>query len=654
MANEILNEENPAEKYAAWIVKNVDKKGTAEFNTVATAYKDALNLNAEPKASVQVSSPEGQPLNTQFGETGGGAAVGRPQGINRTNVQPEPRPLESALAGATKSMVDLPVGAAQLATGGNLGTSQLAQNLAKQGETYSQANPISYGAGRLAGALAPATGISKGIGMIPSFERMAQVIPKAAPYVQSGLTGGAATIMTPEETGKTNSDLYKEQAKNAALNSLIAAPLPILSRAFGVAKEAGKAVIEPFSESGKNIILGRALRNMSGNDAEKAIANLRNPKVLVPGSNPTAAEVAEVPSIAAAQRTATAISPEATNALAYRQAEQNTARQAALETAGGTQKEKNILEMARSNVAKNAYDKALNKEIDFKALPKELVDEAKTLRDVPAIKNAAAKAKINALNAGIDIKNPAGSIAGLHQTKMALDREIKAVEAKLARDNAGATSSELDGLKAAKNRLLSFIENDAISPEYKQARNLFEKMSKPITQMQVVQEAAKSSINPLTGQIYPQKLAGNVQKLKEAGIVTPKQLETLNAVKEDLARSKFAAEAGKNGGSDTVQKLAYSNMLNQINLPNLLRRNRLSATVGNALARGSDVAYSGANKELANKLALSLMNPKDAAALMKLAGKEAKNAKLTPEQTRTIQLLMTEGLQNARTGLQNE
>lgn len=589
-----------------------------------------------------------------FGETGGGAATGRPINRGQLNVQAKPRPLESAMAGFTKSMIDVPIGVAQLATGGNLGTSKLAQSLGNQTEVYSQENPVSYGAGRVAGAVAPAAGVSSAIGAIPSFAKIAQLAPKAAPYIQSALTGGAATVMTPEETGKTGADLYKEQAKNATLNSLIAAPMPILGKVLNVAKEAGKAVIEPFSESGKNIILGRALRNMAGNDAEKAILNLRNPQTLVAGSAPTAAEVAGVPSIAAAQRTATAVSPEATNALAYRQAEQNAARQAALEIAGGTPKEKEILQMARSNVAKNAYDKALNKQIDYKSLPTELVDEAKALRDVPAIKKAAEQAKVNALNEGVNIKNPAGSVAGLHQTKMALDDQIEAVKRELDKTGKGSTSAELKGLESAKSRLLSFIENEAISPEYKQARTLFANMSKPIKQMEMVQEAAKSSINPLTGQIYPQKLASNVQKLEESGAVTKNQLKTLNAVKEDLARAKFAQESGKGTGSDTIQKLAYSNMLNQVNLPTLLRRHGLSATVGNALARASDVAYGGANKELANKLALALMNPKDAAALMKLAGKEAKSSGLTPEESRTIQLLITEGLQKARTGATNE
>jgi hypothetical protein len=31
-----------ADDYAGWIVKNADKKGTPEFDTVAAAYKEAL------------------------------------------------------------------------------------------------------------------------------------------------------------------------------------------------------------------------------------------------------------------------------------------------------------------------------------------------------------------------------------------------------------------------------------------------------------------------------------------------------------------------------------------------------------------------------------------------------------------------------------
>lgn len=181
----------------------------------------------EPAGNVEVTSPERKPLSTQFGETGGGAAVGRPQGINRTNVLPQPRPLESALAGATKSLVDLPVGAAQLATGGNLGTSELAQNIGQQATQYQQANPISYGAGRIAGAVAPAGLGASTIGMIPSFA-------KAQPLMQNIGLGAISGALTPEETGKTGAKLYKEQAKQSVIGGGVGAALTPLQKLAGV------------------------------------------------------------------------------------------------------------------------------------------------------------------------------------------------------------------------------------------------------------------------------------------------------------------------------------------------------------------------------------------------------------------------------------
>jgi hypothetical protein len=163
----------------------------------------------------------------EFGETGGGAALGRPINRGQLNVQAQPRPLESAMAGLTKSMMDVPVGAAQLATGGNLGTSQLAQRLSQQAEPYQQENPISYGAGRVAGAIAPAMGASNVIGQIPSFA-------KAAPLAQNIGMGTALGVMTPEETGKTGQELYKEQAKQGLIGGTLGAALTPLQKLAGV------------------------------------------------------------------------------------------------------------------------------------------------------------------------------------------------------------------------------------------------------------------------------------------------------------------------------------------------------------------------------------------------------------------------------------
>jgi hypothetical protein len=160
--------------------------------------------------------------NPTWTSTGGGAAMGRPRRLNRTNVQAEPRPLESTLAGVTKSVIDPFVAGAQLVTGGNLGTSELAKRLDKEADVYYEANPVSYGAGRVAGAFAPAAAITKGAGMIPSFAR-------ANPILQGTALGATSGLITPINTGETSADLYGNVAKNVAIGTALGGAIPAVA-----------------------------------------------------------------------------------------------------------------------------------------------------------------------------------------------------------------------------------------------------------------------------------------------------------------------------------------------------------------------------------------------------------------------------------------
>lgn len=161
--------------------------------------------------------------NPVWTSTGGGAAMGRPRMVNRTNVQAQPRPLESTLAGVTKSVVDPLIAGAQIVTGGKLGTSELAKKLDKEADIYYETNPVSYGAGRVAGAVLPATAVTKPLGMIPSFA-------KANPIVQSGVVGATSGLMTPVNTGETGADLYGNVAQNVALGTAFGSAIPAIGK----------------------------------------------------------------------------------------------------------------------------------------------------------------------------------------------------------------------------------------------------------------------------------------------------------------------------------------------------------------------------------------------------------------------------------------
>jgi hypothetical protein len=211
--------------------------------------------------------------------------MGRPRMVNRTNVQAQPRPLESALAGVTKSAIDPLVAGAQLVTGGNLGTSQLAQNLDKQADVYYEANPVSYGTGRITGAIAPATAVTKGVGMIPSFAR-------ANPIVQGAGLGAASGLLTPTNTGETGADLYGNVAKNVTVGTTLGgaipavgsipsmlrgkAPSPQLAQSIQQARDLGYVI--PPTQANPSM-LNRIMEGVAGKISTAQNASARNQEI---------------------------------------------------------------------------------------------------------------------------------------------------------------------------------------------------------------------------------------------------------------------------------------------------------------------------------------------------------------------------------------
>jgi len=89
--------------------------------------------------------------------------VGLFRGV-RLNVQPEPRPLESFMAGATRSAIDPLLTGAQVVTGGKGRVANAVNRLIEESKQYEEANPASYIGGRVGGAVLPAVGVAKGVG----------------------------------------------------------------------------------------------------------------------------------------------------------------------------------------------------------------------------------------------------------------------------------------------------------------------------------------------------------------------------------------------------------------------------------------------------------------------------------------------------------
>lgn len=428
----------------------------------------------------------------------------------------------------------------------------------------------------------------------------------------------------------------KETLQNIAMTGGGSAAAPLLVRAGRVMN----AAAEPLYDAGQKKIVGRLLNRVAGDEAPQARAALAGATELVPGSAPTAGQAAGNSGVAALERTASAIEPGAGVAYSRRAAQQNEARVSALKEIAGTDGEKALTEEMRRQTAQELYGKAFAKGIDQKKITPDVKQEMKTLLANPYIEEAQDTARKLAAGDGIAIKGKEGSLEGLHYLKIALDDQIGVA----AKADSKVGAQQLRQLVATKDKLMGFMQR--VSPEYQKAVSEYEALSKPLNQMAIAEEIGKKATDKLTGNLTPKAYANAMtdrtaakatgfSKATLENTVDAPNLAKLQAIKEDLARSHFAQNAGRGAGSDTVQKLAYSNFVDAAGVPTFLRNLGPAQVLGNLGARGADALYGRANKEMSAKLAEIMLNPKDAADVMKLAA--------TPGGQRLLELAMRGG-----------
>lgn len=130
-----------------------------------------------------------------------------------------------------------------------------------------------------------------------------------------------------------------------------------IPKTIGAVGKAASAAAAPFSEAGRNKIIGDVMRRAAGENADAVMARLRNPTQLVPGSLPTAAEVADSGGIAALQRAMSAANPEA---YTHRGMSNNAARVEALRGIAGDEAKMQAAIAARKAAADPLYRAADN------------------------------------------------------------------------------------------------------------------------------------------------------------------------------------------------------------------------------------------------------------------------------------------------------
>lgn len=448
--------------------------------------------------------------------------------------------------------------------------------------------------------------------------------------------GTAAAIPAALEYGDAGDRLLK-----GTVAGLAGAAVP----AAGAVFKSAKTFAEPLYEGGRNAIVGRTLNRVAGDDAANVIQRLKSAQPLVPGSMPTAAQVAENGGIAAMERSAASSNPAD---FAQRSMEQASARLNSLRGIAGDDAALEAAKVARDVAAKPLYSQAKSQVMKntpelsaiLDSLPPSVMSKAHSLamlareplkvgKDIPAHSVPTGILDASGKSIGRDVAEQSATYSGkaLHYIKLALDDTLSAT----GEGALGNTEKRL--MMGAKDDLLGLVDNGI--PAYGQARAKFAELSKPVNQMEIGQ-ALYDKLKPALsdfGQIGAEskaqfanalrngdKLAADATGFKGAkldSVMSPQQMGALNSIAQDLARKANAENLGRGVGPDTFQKFAMQNIAEQSGMPRLVG-GLLDLPV---VSRATKWVYRDSDEAAQKVIAEAMLNPAKAAQLMEQVDK---------------------------------
>lgn len=504
-------------------------------------------------------------------------------------------PTQNFLAGAGKSIYDLGRGIAQKVGGYSFA------DAAEQKKLDAPLMSTRAGtAGNVAGSVA--TGLS------------AAFIPGVNTLAGAGALGVGMGLIQPA-TG------FGDMALNTGVGGVAGVAGNLAGRGIGATYGLAKSTFQPFFKAGQQGIADDIIRQFAPN-AGQAVRNIAaDAGEIVPGSLPTAAEAAQVPGLAQLTKQVRQTPGIAAQAdfLAREQAN-NAARVAAARTVAGDEGQRAFFDASRNTAANELYGKAFSVPIVMDDLSASQRGEITKLLNMPAVRAGMQQARENAANHGMSLK-PDGSIAGLHQTKLAMDDAIN----KLMVGGAPSQVNKAMAITAARDRLVTFMEK--MSPDYGEARATYAAMSEPINQMDVGKALADKLIPAIRdyGGNANLRSAGFTEALRHGdataqrvlgmptagmeNVLGPQHMATLNALGADLARSQNAGNLAKAAGSDTVQNALSQNIIRNtmgpLGLPSSMADNTLLATI----LRPAQYIGSLAEPKVMDRVGATLLSP---------------------------------------------
>ncbi len=532
-----------------------------------------------------------------------------------TTMSPDmPGPWEAFLIGAGRTTDRLGKGMQQLyygSTGDKASQARLKAQTEEEDRLYKplqEARPIATGLGESLPSMAVPVGGSATL--LGNMGRMA-------------LAAGAPAAL---EYGSA-----KERATRAGTAAAAAGMAPAGLALLGATGKTAKAFVEPLYAPGREDVAGRLLNRLAGDDAPNVIAKLKAAQPLVPGSMPTAAEVAENGGIAAFQRMAQGANP---TDYTTRFMQQASARNDALRSIAGDPVAMEAALAARKAITKPMYDQVTNafykvddtldnlleRPIGQKALVRARTIAQNDSR--PFELHTTSSAPFSGVGGGKSDTNRWIGGQGVQDIKMALDDMLRD-------PTAGIVGKEREQVDRVRGALIDWMER--ANPDFQTARQTYAKMSQPINQMEVGKELLKKlqpalsdygALGKETGATFARTLrdpenlikasTGRQRAVDLETLMGPQKMGALTAIGQDLARKSNAQSLGGSLGSDTFQKLAMNDIAAQSGVPSMVGHMLEAPGIHRAL----NWVYRNADEKMQREIAEALLDPAKAAKLM--------------------------------------
>lgn len=484
-----------------------------------------------------------------------------------------------------------------------------------------------------------ATGGMRGGALAADASLAARAVDMGTRMAGGAITGGAsAGLVDPD---------------SAALGAGIGAALP---PGLAVAGKVGRVVgsaIAPFTQTGKDKIVGGVLRQFA-TDPDAAQAALRAAPEVVPGSAPSTAAAAGDVGLAGLQRTVINRNPVLAAELAERATAQNEARTRAIEAIAGNRGKIAAAEEARNLATGAMREAALDRAGNIQAqallggIDNLLADPnnagllvQRALRQVRGQIGEQAKDGVVNARALYAIRKDINDVLGgklqgesgnlRHAGSQLIGVKSMIDDAIEAASNRIAPSAER-GLASAGERGMAPRQAGAASADsvtgaqpaasWREYLRQYSEQSVPIDQMKALEDVMKrvqtGAMDTRGNLVMSSAKLNNILKNEGddlARTLTPEQLQTLRNVQADLNASTLASTAGKAVGSNTVQNLGSDRFLSEVAGKRLARSGLAQDTLG----RVAGFAAKRSNAAIEDRLGEAMLDPSTAALLMELA-----------------------------------